>query len=157
MSDQADLPPDESAVLPPLASAAATARAGEGRYAIVRRQFRKNRTAVWGLRVALALAHVAIFAPVIASGDPFIYRAPGGALQFPWIAHLVDVISWEHSLDRAFNVLMVVMTLYWVAYGVFRLVKLLSPSHDRSASGEPWSRVQRGALTGTRRWTGSGI
>ena len=98
--DNGDLPAD------PIGDPDDASQDDGGQLAIVKRQFQKNRAAVWGLRTAIALVHIAIFAPLIASGDPFVFRASGEETTYPWIAHLLDVISWEHSLDRAFNALM---------------------------------------------------
>ena len=58
----------------------------ESQWTIVARQFRRKRSAVWGLRVTLALLAVAIYAPAIASNQPFVWRAPGGSLSLPWFA-----------------------------------------------------------------------
>lgn len=55
----------------------------ESQWAIIGRMFRKKRTAVWGLRGAWALVYIAIYAPVLSSGLPFVWREPGGETTYP--------------------------------------------------------------------------
>jgi peptide/nickel transport system permease protein len=84
---------------------------------IVARQFRKRRLAVWGLRVTVGLFLLATYAPVLCSGLPFLWRGPGGDLEFPWASRLFDENHWEHPLDRFFNLLMIAIP----AFGLGRL------------------------------------
>ena len=94
---------------------------GESQLDIVRRMFRRRWTAVWGLRVTMALVVLATFAPVIASGVPLVWQPPGADTEYPWFARLFDIRTWPNTLDRLFNLLMVVVTLYFVVRGVMRL------------------------------------
>ncbi len=94
---------------------------GESRWAIVRRQFRRNRPAVWGLRVALVLLALALFAPLIASSHPLLWREGSGGWTSPWLERLFDVIAWEHGIDRFFNSLMVTTTAGLLALAALRL------------------------------------
>ena len=99
---------------------------GQTQMDIVRRMFRRKKTAVWGLRVTVALIIVALFAPVIASAVPFVWKAPGGSLEFPWFSRLFDVRTWPHTLDRLFNLAMVLSTLYFLARFVLWLSTRIS-------------------------------
>jgi peptide/nickel transport system permease protein len=81
------------------------------RWAIVRRQFFKKRTAVWGLRGTVALLLLAVYAPVIASGLPLWWREGGRGFS-PWISHLFDVIYWQQPVDRIFNTIMILLPMY---------------------------------------------
>jgi peptide/nickel transport system permease protein len=88
-------------------------------WTIVGRQFRKRRTAVWGLRVTVALVLLAVFAPFVCSAVPLAWIEPGETLpSFPVVAHLYDENTWEHALDRAFNLLIPGL----VAYGIGALL-----------------------------------
>ncbi len=84
--------------------------------------FRKRHTAVWGLRGTVALVMVAIYAPVISSGLPLIWRAPGGETEYPWFRKMFDNNYWTSAVDRFFNLLLVLVTI-WL---VFKLVSRLA-------------------------------
>ena len=89
---------------------------------LVARQFKKKKTAVWGLRITQVLVLLAIYAPVIAASQPYGYtpvtvvektgELVQGEREHPWFTHLFDVIVWEHVLDRLFNLIMVALTVY---------------------------------------------
>jgi peptide/nickel transport system permease protein len=96
-------------------------RPRDSQWSIVGRQFRRKRSAVWGLRITLGLVLTAIFAPVFASGIPFVWKEPGGSLQFPWFTTLFDVNIWEHGIDRFFNLLLVAVTLWFAVRVVLHL------------------------------------
>ena len=73
---------------------------------IVWLQFKKNRVAycsLWGLAGLFALA---ITAPLLASGRPFIWDAGEGML-FPWFSGLFDRNYYENPVDIFFNLLLV--------------------------------------------------
>ena len=115
---------------------------GESQLDIVRRMFRRKKTAVWGLRVTVALILLALYAPVIASAVPFVWREPGGSLQFPWFARLFDVRTWPHTLDRLFNLALVLSTFYFVArFGLVLTIK------DAARRLEIGGKVRKAALT----------
>lgn len=97
--------------LPPPAAGPVPAAPPESRWAIVRRMFRRNRPAVWGLRIVVLLVLLAIYAPLLACELPLLWRAPSGALRSPWLERLFDVITWEHGVDRFFNSLLVTVTV----------------------------------------------
>jgi len=93
---------------------------GESQAAIVKRMFMRRRTAVWGLRGAGVLVLVAIYAPVLCSGLPLAWKEPGGGIEFPWLRRLFDQNYWTNSIDRIYNLLMVVLTIYFVVGLVLR-------------------------------------
>ena len=73
---------------------------------IVWLQFKKNRVAycsLWGLAGLFLLA---IVAPLIASGRPFIWDAGEGML-FPWFSGLFDRNYYENPVDIFFNLLLI--------------------------------------------------
>ncbi len=94
---------------------------GESQWAIVRRMFARRRTAVWGLRGAFGLVLIAVYAPVLCSGLPLVWKEPGGWVEFPWLRRLFDQNYWTNSIDRLFNMVMVAMTIYFVASLIIRL------------------------------------
>jgi len=114
---------------------------GQTQMDIVRRMFRRKWTAVWGLRVTLVLVLLALFAPAIASGVPFIWRGPGGSVEFPWFARLFDVRTWPHTLDRLFNLAMVLSTVYFAVRGVLWLA-----IRNRASRLRIGGKIRKGAL-----------
>ena len=110
----------------------------QSQWAIVRRMFRRKRLAVWGLRVALGLVLLALYAPLIACDIPLLWREPGGALESPWLARLFDEITWEHGVDRFFNSLLVTCTLGLVTALVVRLIR------GRGRAWQGWLRWYAG-------------
>ncbi len=72
---------------------------GEAYLDIVWKQFRKNRIAHRVLWVLAALVLVAVFAPLLASNQPFWFRE-GDALLFPW---LVALFNPDSVVDFIFN------------------------------------------------------
>lgn len=105
-------------------------RARDSQWSIVTRQFRRKRTAVWGLRITLVLVLVAIYAPVVASSVPFVWKEPGGSLHFPWFTRLFDVNLWEHGIDRFFNLLLVAVTLWFGVRLVLQIAVREQPGRD---------------------------
>jgi peptide/nickel transport system permease protein len=86
--------------------------------------FRRNRPAVWGLRVSLFLLLLAVYAPLIACEVPLLWREPAGDLRFPWAERLFDRITWEHGVDRFFNSLLVTGTAGFILFGLARLLRM---------------------------------
>ena len=80
---------------------------GETYVEIVWKQFRKNRIAVATAFVVLGLFVVAIFAPVLASNQPYWFHDPEG-LRFPW---LVSLLNPPTAIDFVFNVALLVTPL----------------------------------------------
>ncbi len=112
---------------------------------IVRRQFRKNRAAVWGMRVTMTLIIVATFAPAIASSQPFVWKNAANETEFPWFTKLFDVITWPYVLDRVFNLLMLVSVLYGICMACVWLVGVVTKAGKGHTAGA--RRVlRRGAL-----------
>ncbi len=106
-------------------------RPRDSQWSIVARQFRRKRSAVWGLRITIGLILLAIYAPVLASGIPFVWKEPGGSLQLPWLTRLFDVNVWEHGIDRFFNLLLVSVTLWFVVRLVLRFAVRGRDDRDR--------------------------
>lgn len=73
---------------------------------IVWGQFRKNRPAYWSMYVVIALVALAVFAPALASGRPYLWSA-GEGLRWPWLSGLFDRNYYESPVDLFFNVLLV--------------------------------------------------
>lgn len=65
---------------------------------------RRNRPAIVGLGVIVAIA---VGAPLIASGEPFLVY--GAGLESPWLRGLFDANVHESGLDRAFNAVLVLV------------------------------------------------
>jgi peptide/nickel transport system permease protein len=70
---------------------------------IVWKQFKKNRFALWSLRALLPLFLMAIFAPAIASNQPFVFF-DGDDVLFPWFRHIFNP---REPVDFVFNMAMV--------------------------------------------------
>ena len=118
---------------------------GASRWDIVRRQFRRNATAVWGLRATQLLVLLAIYAPLLASSHPLLWSVPGEGLSSPWAERLFDEVAWEHGIDRFFNSLMVTLTLAFVLRGILWLV-LLGSAGPRRVAGAAWRWYLAGAF-----------
>ncbi|MAY81633.1 MAG: ABC transporter permease [Deltaproteobacteria bacterium] len=92
-------------------------------------QFKKNRVAYWSLWGLAGLFILAIVAPVIASGRPFIWNAGDGA-QYPWFSSLFDRNYFENPVDVFFNLLLV-LALPIVALVIFRLKQIQKLGLDK--------------------------
>ncbi len=77
---------------------------------IVWKQFRKNRLALFSLWALGPLFVLAIFAPLVASNQPFVFF-DGDEVLFPWFRH---VFNPPEPVDFAFNMAMLAF-LPWVA------------------------------------------
>ncbi len=97
---------------------------------IVWKQFRKNRSACWAVRALAPLVTIAIFAPLICSNDPLVYR-DGDQTLFPWFRALFNPAQ---PVDYLFNMALLGFPA-WIIAAVAQNVR--------------WSR--RGYSTG-RRW-----
>jgi peptide/nickel transport system permease protein len=84
---------------------------GETYLDIVWRQFRKNRIALAMVWVVLAFFGLAIFAPVLASNQPYWFRDPEG-LRFPWVVTLLNPPT---VIDFIFNVALLIFPAWIVA------------------------------------------
>ena len=87
---------------------------------IAKRQFRKHRTAVFGLRVVVILFLLAIVSPVIATSSPFAMKVGDGPWRFPWFADLFDQSIWESGVDIFFNLLLVFLLPVAAAWFLLR-------------------------------------
>ncbi|MGB0638586.1 MAG: hypothetical protein ACPGTU_04590, partial [Myxococcota bacterium] len=85
-------------------------------------QFKKNRVAYWSLWGLAGLFLLAIVAPVIANGRPFIWDA-GEGTQYPWLSSLFDRNYFENPVDIFFNLLLA-SALPIVALVTFRLKQI---------------------------------
>ena len=68
-------------------------------------QFKKNRVAYWSLWGLGFLFLLAITAPLIASGRPFIWDV-GEGTTYPWFSSLFDQNYFENEVDIFFNLLL---------------------------------------------------
>jgi peptide/nickel transport system permease protein len=75
---------------------------------IVWTQFAQNRLALVSLWVIVGLVAVAVFAPVIASDHPFVWKE-GGVSSSPWVASLFDRNVYISPVDIFFNLVLVVI------------------------------------------------
>jgi peptide/nickel transport system permease protein len=84
---------------------------GEAYFDVVWKQFRKNRIAVWMLWIVAALFLLGIFAPVLASNQPYWFRETDGSLRFPW---LVSLFNADTAIDFVFNSALIIFSP-WLA------------------------------------------
>jgi peptide/nickel transport system permease protein len=109
--------------LPPAAPAkASSASAPDERSAgfltLAARELKKNRLAVLGLWAILGLFLLAVFAPVLALNQPFLYGDANG-WRSPWLVSLFDRLVFENAVDIFFNLLLVLSPFalaggYWL-------------------------------------------
>ncbi|MFM8252221.1 MAG: ABC transporter permease [Planctomycetota bacterium] len=91
------------------------ARQGEAYLDIVWRQFKKNRPAYYSLWLLLPIFLIAIFAPLLASDQPLVYRTPKETI-YPWLRALFNPTE---SVDFVFNMALLgfvpwlLLTLIW--------------------------------------------
>jgi peptide/nickel transport system permease protein len=78
-----------------------------GFFTLTGRELRKNRLAVLGLWAILGLFLLAVYAPVLAQNQPFLYRDASG-WSSPWLVALFDRLVFENAVDLFFNLLLVV-------------------------------------------------
>ncbi|NUQ64633.1 MAG: ABC transporter permease [Pirellulales bacterium] len=93
----------EGDILQTGAAAIPDTRPSEAYLDIVWKQFKKNRHALVALWAFLPLVLLAVFAPVIASNQPFVYFDREGAL-FPWFRALFNPAE---PVDFAFNMALI--------------------------------------------------
>jgi peptide/nickel transport system permease protein len=84
---------------------------GETYLEIVWKQYGKNRIAVGMLALVAAFFGVAIFAPVLASNQPYVFTTPAG-VSFPWFVALVNPDS---AIDFVFNTVLIVFLPWTIA------------------------------------------
>lgn len=73
---------------------------------LIWQQFRKRRLAYAALWGSVSLFLVAIYAPLLASNKPFLWRVDRGRWSSPWLASLLDRNFFESALDIFFNCLL---------------------------------------------------
>jgi peptide/nickel transport system permease protein len=102
---------------------------GETYLDIVWKQFRKNRIALVMVWVVLAFFGLAIFAPVIASNQPYWFRDTEG-LRFPWFVSLLNPPT---VIDFIFNVALLICPAWAAVSFVFnrRLARKGIPARVR--------------------------
>ncbi len=86
--------------MPAIAAADAAALLGESYWDIVWRQLQRNRQAYYALWLLAPLFLVAIFAPAIASNQPFIFRDANGTI-YPWFValfHPINVVDFVYNM-----------------------------------------------------------
>ena len=96
--------------------AAPTARTSY--FALVWKELRKDRLAVFGLWAVGGLVAVAVAAPLLVSNQPFLLRDASGWWS-PWLRGLFDRLVFESSVDIFFNLLLVLAP--FVALGAWTL------------------------------------
>jgi len=84
-------------------------------WSIVGRQLRKRRPAMFGFWCIVALLLTAIYAPLLASSRPFLFRA-GGRTEFPWFANLFNRNVVTQPVDLFFNLAMALSPLAAAAW-----------------------------------------
>lgn len=94
-------------------------------YAIVWKQLRKNRIAVFGIICIALLIFVAVFSPFIANDNPYIFITPDGETSFPAFASLFDRTVFENSVDIFFNLLLIILPVYLVIMFILKRIKPL--------------------------------
>ncbi len=97
----------------------------ESQRSIVMRQFRKQASAMWGWRITVAMVFLAIFAPLVASGQPLFWKKPradGGEVTLPWFRNLFDRNVYQFALDRLFNLVMIVLAARFLLRAFVRIV-----------------------------------
>ncbi|MHC4451142.1 MAG: ABC transporter permease [Planctomycetota bacterium] len=122
---------------------------------IVKRQFRRNRPAVWSLRFLLVAFLVATYAPVLALNVPF-WTDLEGTKGSPWFDSLFNPFVFSQTIDVFFNVLMFSLPLLvlfvLVSRGKLRrtLIVLWAMGH---IGGFAWmSRTQEEYRQAPREW-----
>jgi peptide/nickel transport system permease protein len=104
---------------PELPSIEETVTERVGGFALVWRELEKNRVAVWGLRAIALLVVLAVFAPLLSSNQPFVYRDASG-LSSPWARSLFDRLVFENAVDMLFNLLLVLAAPFAITYFVVK-------------------------------------
>ena len=51
---------------------------------------------------------------MFASGIPFTWQPPGESTSYPWFDRLFDTNYWSSAVDRFFNLLLVVVTAWFL-------------------------------------------
>jgi len=94
---------------------------------IVWTQFQRNKMAVASLWALAGLILLAVFAPVIASSQPFIWETSSGR-SYPWFGSLFDRLFFENPVDIFFNLILAlglpVSVLAWFRLRSIRAMKL---------------------------------
>ena len=92
-------------------------------------QFKKNRVAYWSLWGLGFLFVLAITAPLIASGRPFIWDA-GEGTTYPWFSSLFDRNYFENPVDIFFNLLLA-LSVPVTLLSLYRLKKIAAMGLDK--------------------------
>lgn len=120
-------------------------------WAVVGRQLRKNRTAMFGLWCVVLLFLLAVYAPVLASSRPFFYHDTEG-WSVPWFSDLFDRIAVPQPVDLFFNLLLVFLPFAVLAYVLVRRF-LRAGGHWRAKA----MRRTLGGLSGVLVWLFLGV
>jgi peptide/nickel transport system permease protein len=118
---------------PPESSEAA---ARIGYFTLVVRELKKNRLAVFGVYAVLGLLVLAVYAPLLCSNQPFVYRDASG-WSSPWFSSLFDRLVYESAVDIFFNLLLVLSAPAAAGYAL-----------TRRRFGARFANVRRRLLTG---------
>lgn len=98
--NQTILPTTPEAAATKSAAAGAVAIAGESYWDIVWRQLKRNRQAYFALWLLAPIFLVAIFAPAIASNQPFVFHDENGT-YYPWfiaLFHPINVVDFVYNM-----------------------------------------------------------
>lgn len=90
-----------------------------GYFTLVVRELKKNRIAMFGVYAVLGLVILAVYAPLLCSNQPFLYRDASG-WSSPWFTSLFDRLVFESSVDVFFNLLLVLSGPAAVGYALAR-------------------------------------
>ncbi len=88
-----------------------------GYFAIVWKELRKNRVAIFGIWCIFGLCLIAIYAPLLSFNQP-IFVSIDGTWSLPLFSALFNRLLFENSVDIFFNLLLVLSPLYVAIYGL---------------------------------------
>ncbi len=88
-------------------------------FSLVWRELRRDRLAVFGIWAVVVLLVLAVGAPLVSSNQPFWFHDARG-WSSPWLVGLFDRLVFESSVDIFYNLLLVLLPLFLLAYAAAR-------------------------------------
>lgn len=88
-------------------------------WSVVWSQLKKNKMALYGLGAIVFLFLLAIYSPLIAFDVPFSYTIDG-VTDCPYFKELFNRNRFENSVDIFFNIIMVLLPLYAIAFSLLK-------------------------------------